>query len=239
MKKLILLLSFAFLLTPNIANADGHLVDDSKKNPVELKLTKEDFNGVEIMREYDYNGTPIYHYIPIPEEYLEQINGAEDPLLEAKKVLTSVYTNLGLEQRLAELNGEYFNRMGYIDLSIPKELKSKFIEQKKLAEEFAKVEKKQWDNLSDEQKRDTYDTTLPIFQDYNDMEQGKYISEEDLEEYNKAMQEDSLEPSKDNSDKDKSQKEINDDGSMAKTAGAIIVIIFIIGIVVFVMLKRR
>jgi len=232
LKKLLVLFSLASLLIPNTAFADDHTTSEDKRES--LNLVSESFNGNEIYRVYESpNGQVYHHFISIPEEFVDSISNSEEPLVEAKKTLSSIYTNLGLEERLAEVNGEYYPDFGFIHLKAKGNVKTSFEKEKNIASLYAKGEKDKFDSLSKEDQEAMYDRSLPIYQDYSEIELGRLITDEEFEEYRKAEEADSIDPSI------QQKKENTEDSSTAKTVGIILTILFLITVVVFVMLKRR
>lgn len=240
MKKLLLTLStVALFLSPTAAFAKGY--DNGKDNPLKVTMTYETYTGEVIYRQYlDKDGMNYDHYLEIPEEYAAQVNKAKDPLLEAKKVLTSIYTNLELEERLAEVNGSYIDTIGYIDTTFDDILKERFEEDKKIATAYSVAQKKIYEALSDEEKAALYDTSLEIYRDHSDYINEIFLSQEEIDEINDVMnKEHEAEKEALKSNNDKTDKDSNESTSTGLIAGIVLSIAVLGGIVFIVIRKRR
>jgi len=192
MKKLILFFCVCLWSLPTISYAAD--------NP-SYTLTGETFDGETISRTYvGDTGETLYFFIEVPQPYLEQVQEAKNPLLEAKKTLTSIYTSLHLTQRLEEVNGKRISTVGPIDATVSPSLKKTFVSQKKEATAYAAIQKKYYDSLTPEEQAKMYNTSLFEFQDYNqhsstkventssqdDKEQKEYKKEEAKKEVKKT-----------------------------------------------------
>lgn len=222
MKKLILFFCLCLWSLPTISYA---------ADTPSFTLTNETFDGENITRSYvSEKGETLYYFISVPQPYLEQIQDAENPLLEAKKTLTSIYTSLHLTQRLEELNGERISTVGPIDATVSSSLAKKFTAQKKEANHYAAIQKKYYDSLTPEEQAKMYNTSLPEYQDYSQLASTKEASpsssdDKEQKEYDKEV-------------KKNEKKSTNEHDSSIPYFSIFIGFIVLIGIVIAVLRKR-
>jgi hypothetical protein len=224
MKKLILFFCFVLWSFPTFSHAE--------EKP-SFTLTNETFDGESIARSYvSEKGETLYFFISVPDPYLEQIQQADDPLLEAKKTLTSIYTSLHLTQRLEEVNGERISTVGSIDLTIDSSIKKQFTTQEKEAKIYASIQKKYYDSLAPEEQAKMYNTSLPDYQDYNQLASTKVentssTDDKEQKEYKKEVKKETKPTSK-----------TNESDFSTPYLSIFIGLFVIIGIVVLVLRKR-
>jgi len=110
MKKMSMFILFLLMIGISICSTTAFAASNKT-----LILKDEEFKdfGVQgqIYRHYEDKDTKelVYYNIYLPDEIYQKVKNTDNPLLEAKKELTTAYRYFKTEKKLSELNGTYLN----------------------------------------------------------------------------------------------------------------------------------